>query len=436
MWIADLKIVLGFCIYTALAYHGSKQDYIKWRERFLPKRPLTTTESAVVTSENDIYYENLKLRHHSRFPNLDRVMLKIDNMQGKKKEVYPVHNKIRHQNVYRTTTTSTTTTDEGLFGDDYGDSEYEDDTPADDQNEYEDWEDETDDLGDSFDDYEDDVADNDDPFSDNEWQAEEATEPPVQAPVSSLTKYKWDNYGTRSRVEESRRQQLHLKPFNEAKATSAVIEHYMKVRQEGQCRRPHPRVISVQSEHPDPSKTYTPHCTILHRCAEDTGCCANFDTRCGPKTQVQVHLYFYTKTLGTPGTKVEKLTFYNHTECACIEKSKKPNPATLVEGNTLTHGLSLKLASYPENIRHCKCPEEFTPRFRYESRCSCDCDEYNQDCIRMKKGKEFFSLTDRRCIMESQCGIPVCEYGVYMRHIGRCQRKQEKLDSYSKMTVQ
>ncbi|KAH0811661.1 hypothetical protein GEV33_011130 [Tenebrio molitor] len=154
-------------------------------------------------------------------------------------------------------------------------------------------EDETDDLGDSFDDYEDDVADNDDPFSDNEWQAEEATEPPVQAPVSSLTKYKWDNYGTRSRVEESRRQQLHLKPFNEAKATSAVIEHYMKVRQEGQCRRPHPRVISVQSEHPDPSKTYTPHCTILHRCAEDTGCCANFDTRCGPKTQVQVHLYFY-----------------------------------------------------------------------------------------------------------------------------------------------
>lgn len=77
------------------------------------------------------------------------------------------------------------------------------------------------------------------------------------------------------------------------KATNAVIEHYMKVRQEGQCRKPQPKVISVQSEHPDPSKTYTPHCTILHRCAEDTGCCTNLETKCGPKTQVTVHLYFY-----------------------------------------------------------------------------------------------------------------------------------------------
>lgn len=147
MWIVDLKIFLGFCIWSALAYQGSKQDYIKWRERFLPKRPApspttTTTESALVTSANDIYYENLKLRHHSRFPNLDRVLLKIDNMHqtGKKKNeaVQPIHNKIRHQNLHRTTTTTTTTTDEGLFGDDYSDLEYEDEN-NDDLNEYDDW---------------------------------------------------------------------------------------------------------------------------------------------------------------------------------------------------------------------------------------------------------------------------------------------------------
>ncbi|XP_008192810.2 uncharacterized protein LOC659516 [Tribolium castaneum] len=421
MWIADLRIVLGFCICTALAYQGSKQDYIKWRERFLPKRP-TTTESAV-TSANDIHYENLKLRHHSRFPNLDRVLVKIDNLQ-KKNDVQPVHNRIRHQNVYKTTTTTTTTTDEGLFGDDYSDPEYEDDN-NDELNDYDEWDDE------NFDDYDDETFDSDDPFAD-EWQNEEATEPP--APVSSFTKYKWDNYGTRSRVEESRRQQLDLKPHNEGRAINAALEHYAKVRQEGQCRKPLPKVISVQSEHPDPSKTYTPHCTILHRCAEDTGCCANHTTRCGPKTQVLVHLYFYAKTLGVPGTKVEKLTFYNHTECACIEKSK--GPTTLPDENiNLTHGLSLKQGSEPENMRNCKCPEEFTPKFRYDSRCSCDCEEYNQDCIRMKKGKEYFSLTDRRCIIENQCGIPVCEYGVYMRHMGRCQRKQEKFDSFSKMTV-
>lgn len=38
---------------------------------------------------------------------------------------------------------------------------------------------------------------------DYEWQAEEATE----APTSYLTQYKWQHYGTRTRVEESRRNQ-------------------------------------------------------------------------------------------------------------------------------------------------------------------------------------------------------------------------------------
>lgn len=63
----------------------------------------------------------------------------------------------------------------------------------------------------------DDDYDDGDPFSDDaeEWQAEEATEPPRPKPVSSITQFKWDNYGTRSRVEESRRQQLNLKPNND-----------------------------------------------------------------------------------------------------------------------------------------------------------------------------------------------------------------------------
>lgn len=66
----------------------------------------------------------------------------------------------------------------------------------------------------------------------------------------------------------------------------------MRVKQEGQCKRPLPKVISVQSEHPDPSKTYTPQCTVLHRCAEDTGCCKH-NTKCQYKSRHLVHLYFY-----------------------------------------------------------------------------------------------------------------------------------------------
>lgn len=149
MRLVDVKIVLlSFCVCTTLAYHhaSKKEDYSKWRERFLSNKPQPTTTSApLAISENDIYYENLKLRHHSRFPNLDRVMLKIDNMHGMKKDhigVMPeptLHNKIRHQGLQRPTTTSTTTTttDEGLFGDDYGDDdlEYDDD----DMTDYDDW---------------------------------------------------------------------------------------------------------------------------------------------------------------------------------------------------------------------------------------------------------------------------------------------------------
>lgn len=145
--VKKLVVLFGFCVCTALAYHhhaANKEDYSKWRERFLANKP--PPSAPLAHSENDIYYENLKLRHHSRFPNLDRVMLKIDNMQGKKKEHVgevpeaTLHNKIRHQGFQRptpTSTTTTTTTDEGLFGDEYGDDdlEYDDD----DMTDYDDW---------------------------------------------------------------------------------------------------------------------------------------------------------------------------------------------------------------------------------------------------------------------------------------------------------
>lgn len=73
----------------------------------------------------------------------------------------------------------------------------------------------------------------------------------------------------------------------------AVVAHTVRVNSEGRCKKPLPKVIPVQSEHPDVSKTYIPHCTILHRCAEDTGCCNNYGTRCAPKKLKLVHLYFY-----------------------------------------------------------------------------------------------------------------------------------------------
>lgn len=47
----------------------------------------------------------------------------------------------------------------------------------------------------------------------NGYQAEEATTTPRTAATSSLTKMKWEYYGTRERVEESRQKHLyHDKP--------------------------------------------------------------------------------------------------------------------------------------------------------------------------------------------------------------------------------
>lgn len=73
----------------------------------------------------------------------------------------------------------------------------------------------------------------------------------------------------------------------------AAVSHYLKVQAAGKCRVPIPKVLPVHSEHPSHGKTYIPHCTILHRCSEDSGCCQTQGTKCGPKTQNIVELYFY-----------------------------------------------------------------------------------------------------------------------------------------------
>lgn len=50
----------------------------------------------------------------------------------------------------------------------------------------------------------DDEADEEEDDDSDDWQAEEPTEEPTER---TLTEYKWKHFGTRSRVEESRRNQ-------------------------------------------------------------------------------------------------------------------------------------------------------------------------------------------------------------------------------------
>lgn len=65
-------------------------------------------------------------------------------------------------------------------------------------------------------------------------------------------------------------------------------QHYYRVAKEILCENPKPKVIHVQL---DPSKSYVPSCTILHRCGDDTGCCKNTKT-CQAIQKENVDLYF------------------------------------------------------------------------------------------------------------------------------------------------
>ncbi|PSN44147.1 hypothetical protein C0J52_15665, partial [Blattella germanica] len=74
------------------------------------------------------------------------------------------------------------------------------------------------------------------------------------------------------------------------------LEHNSELTKFGACRIPRPKVIKVSDEYPHPSKTYFPHCTILHRCSDDTGCCSSDSSTCAALKMEQVERFFYVST--------------------------------------------------------------------------------------------------------------------------------------------
>lgn len=74
---------------------------------------------------------------------------------------------------------------------------------------------------------------------------------------------------------------------------SRATEHAARMAREARCDVPRARVVPVTAVYPDPSRTYLPHCTVLHRCGDDAGCCRNNAHVCAPKNVDTVELYFY-----------------------------------------------------------------------------------------------------------------------------------------------
>ncbi|KAL1463158.1 hypothetical protein WDU94_014939 [Cyamophila willieti] len=203
-------------------------------------------------------------------------------------------------------------------------------------------------------------------------------------------------------------------------------KHKTKVGKDAACRKPMPKVIKVSDVYPTATKIYLPQCTIIHQCAEDTGCCMGAFQKCGPKSSEKVDLYFYTYTTsairkGVSPHQIEKLGFYNHTECECHEDMPRDD-SNVIENDT-------KGASDAHSVEEeppCMCPTDFAVRRFANGTCGCDCFDKERDCLRYKKGKEYFSLKDKWCIKIGKCQPPNCEYGKFSQKTGRCPRLNEK----------
>lgn len=250
-------------------------------------------------------------------------------------------------------------------------------------------------------------------------------------PMSAHSVHKWQSLGTRESVKETRSNMQQYNKNGKSAEIREALQHAIKVSREGSCQWPRPRVIPVRDVYPSPSTTYIPHCVILHRCSDDTGCCRSEALTCVPKHSHRVELSFYTTNVGGSSV-VEKLSFYNHTECECRERTEydtgNERPS---EHRVYRHHQSAQ----PQNMRRaqtrkpCRCPSEFTPRITSEGECHCNCLEDRQNCIKIRRGKGYFSLADRICIQNEECATPGCEFGEYMRRQGKCPRKKDKFDA-------
>ncbi|XP_075675920.1 uncharacterized protein LOC113798173 [Dermatophagoides pteronyssinus] len=106
-------------------------------------------------------------------------------------------------------------------------------------------------------------------------------------------------------------------------------EHYNRILKYAKCQYPHAKIINIQNElqiNPSATKKYIPHCTILHYCGENSGCCRLETEHCIPKTIEEVKLYFWTIEITSRGQHkkgIEVITMKNHTECMCAPINQK-----------------------------------------------------------------------------------------------------------------
>ncbi|XP_022221326.2 uncharacterized protein LOC111073355 isoform X3 [Drosophila obscura] len=235
--------------------------------------------------------------------------------------------------------------------------------------------------------------------------------------TGKLTQRKEEQLGTPEAALKARRQQALMQKRERALAQA----HMHQVMTDATCRVPQPRCQRVQQ---DPSKIYTPHCTVLHRCSEDSGCCPSRTQICAAKSTHNVELHFFVKSNKQHRPIIEKRTFVNHTECHCIERSNFKEDAVALASTSIVRA----------TILSCTCPRSFEVILQDNGQCRCDCSSGNYDCDWLKRGNEHFAVDDRKCIKHGGCKPPTCEYGHYMDKHGRCPKQHEQPSVYNAMS--
>ena len=98
-----------------------------------------------------------------------------------------------------------------------------------------------------------------------------------------------------------------------------AYEHGLKINEEAMCAKPRAELVYLT----DSNKIYLPRATLLHRCSDLTGCCTHATHTCQPSQVENVSLYFFSITVQSlsrlrQNQNIERLSFINHTECACM----------------------------------------------------------------------------------------------------------------------
>ncbi|CAB3360515.1 Hypothetical predicted protein [Cloeon dipterum] len=278
-------------------------------------------------------------------------------------------------------------------------------------------------LGSNLDD---DYEEDDYSYSDNTHMSDQG---------SNITAFKWETLGTREAVEKSVK-------LEEARQSS--LQMLSDLSRDASCKAPQLRYLKVSDLILDHSKKFNPDCIKLHRCAKDTGCCLNPTHECGPKKIEKAPVILFATDVGTRRSSALKVHLDNHTECHCRPRALPP-PTTAapppadsrtragrtayfgdVAGAYQRHPASHKPVPVREN---CVCPSRFTARNFANGTCTCDCFDRERDCLRLKKGRESFSVEDSDCIGDGRCRRPTCEFGEYLdvSDRGRCPLRDERI---------